>query len=301
MATAPASASKTFTSAYLLDGGKLLRIQEVLEDEFKAGDFQLEVEFAITHRDNTHSHLGSLDEVLRLDNTVLNPITELTIRARDPREDLRTQCVIRYDSDDRSNVSVFVASTNRKWVDVLFSEVNKQVRRTLQTSTVYRVFKTASFKLMSIVATLILSTSLATWAGSRASSDGSHLSGTQVASLLREADSARGSDLRKTQFLFDYLVSELRGQAANQPPSIASLFRLKPLAIALPILVVVGCAVIAIVWFYPWAVFAWGDCEQIHDRAVTTRRFLWGTVILSLVIGIVGNLFVWGLIGSLGG
>lgn len=64
--------------------------------------------------------------------------------------------------------------------------------------------------------------------------------------------------------------------------------------IGIPSLVALLSAFAAIFWFYPRNVFSWGDCGENYERIVERRKFIWYGVVLSLVIGVLGNLFVVG-------
>ena len=49
---------------------------------------------------------------------------------------------------------------------------------------------------------------------------------------------------------------------------------------------------------YPILVFAWGDCGDQYKTIQAKRSFIWGGIFLSLLVGVLGNLFVVGVVGG---
>src|SRR5207245_8817814 len=61
-----------------------------------------------------------------------------------------------------------------------------------------------------------------------------------------------------------------------------------------PVLIIVCCFVYLLLRCYPKGTFAWGDMADKYKRILALRRTLWTAVLLSLGVGIVGNVFVCG-------
>jgi hypothetical protein len=66
----------------------------------------------------------------------------------------------------------------------------------------------------------------------------------------------------------------------------------KTMFLLLPFLIVIGSLWYLFAKCYPRAVFCWGDYGQFYQTIVARRKFIWGTVVISGTIGIIGNLFV---------
>jgi hypothetical protein len=64
---------------------------------------------------------------------------------------------------------------------------------------------------------------------------------------------------------------------------------------ASPVLVIVGSLLYLIGKCYPSAVFLWGDVGEWYERLVGRRRAVWQLVVGATLIGILSNLFVFGL------
>ncbi len=103
----------------------------------------------------------------------------------------------------------------------------------------------------------------------------------------------------KVDFLYDIQKGQLVKQQANITYSIdlGSLVNLKNLFIIFPLIVIMCCIVYVIRNCYPRTVFLWGDCEIAYTNLASKRKTLWTVIIAALIIGILGNLFVFGLSG----
>jgi hypothetical protein len=48
---------------------------------------------------------------------------------------------------------------------------------------------------------------------------------------------------------------------------------------------------------YPSAVFLWGDMEEWYGKLLRRRSIIWQVIVISMSVGILSNLFVFGLAG----
>jgi hypothetical protein len=115
----------------------------------------------------------------------------------------------------------------------------------------------------------------------------------RIEELITLSNSAK-SDVEKIDFTFRYLSATLEKDTISE-----TLKRLvkdyRTYLIGLPVIVGILSAIVAIFWFYPSNVFAWGDCGESYERTVERRKLLWYAVVLALVIGVLSNLFVLGV------
>jgi len=42
---------------------------------------------------------------------------------------------------------------------------------------------------------------------------------------------------------------------------------------------------------YPGAIFLWGDAEEWYTAILNKRKFIWSTIVVALILGIVLDLF----------
>ena len=120
-----ATQSNRYSSPFVLDGAKLTRILTVIEERFGEADF--EQRFDVTLKNGKQVKVAALDALLKLDNTIKNPVTSLDIAAQS--NDLHTS--ITFDDSERKNILVGVWGSNPKIVGELFAELEEQVERTM--------------------------------------------------------------------------------------------------------------------------------------------------------------------------
>ena len=282
---------KTFTSAYVLDRGKLSRILTIVEDRMSELGGLGETTFTLKLQSGREVQLRSVQEVLALDNSVKNPIRELQSEARSGDQSARVS--LGFDSDRTSNVRIIVSALNQRWATELFAELEEQIERALAANWMHLLRKGGAeyvtYMLMGILGLVVLLISLAQRPTAVVLDSGD-------VALLQRAGSARTTE-EKTQIVFEKAVRDLRREVPKPPPAPElprwrSWITWRMLFLALPILIMIGTVTYLILMCYPWAVFAWGDFEQHYADIVGRRKSLWMVVVMSLLLGLITNLFV---------
>ena len=67
------------------------------------------------------------------------------------------------------------------------------------------------------------------------------------------------------------------------------------LFVIVPILASFASVMYLYVKCYPPAIFSWGDAEEWYKTLLSRRKTVWSFLYGSLILGIVANLFVFGL------
>ena len=78
-----------------------------------------------------------------------------------------------------------------------------------------------------------------------------------------------------------------------------NLFSWRLLFVVAPILLVGVALTYLVTKCYPPAVFPWGDAEEWYSSLINRRKTIWSLAIGALLIGIIANLFVYGIGGFL--
>jgi hypothetical protein len=102
----------------------------------------------------------------------------------------------------------------------------------------------------------------------------------------------------KVEFLLELQSRQLEritSRQRNDVINIGPLLTSKNLFIMLPLLIILVCIGYLGERCYPSSVFLWGDYEEHYNKLVSKRKTIWNVIIVSLMIGILGNLFVFGL------
>lgn len=289
---------KNYSAPYVLDRGKFSRILTVIEQRLTDASVEFLPGFDIELKNEKKLVLRSAQEVFALDNSVKNPISELIIRVptsgnEDEEDDEDegsaggTRVRLRFDSDNSSNIALYVASPDSKLATELFAEIEEQIDRTIVRNWILRFFKSDNF--LAFVAAGVLMAMMAIAFSGRG--DGK-ISSSDSAELQRILATAT-TDGEKLNALVQAKIRELK--AAESSPlhfNWASMVSLRGLFIVLPIVVLIATVTYMIAACYPWAVFAWGDYEQHYADLVGRRKTLGAVVIAALIIGVVANLFV---------
>ena len=284
---------KTFTSGFVLDKAKLTRMVSILEQRFIDEGLKFNPAFDIKLKNEKSIHLLTIDSLLSLDNAIKNTIEELNIEVTDKSGGDSLACKVTYNNDKDDNVILSIESSDTKLSNQLFAELEEQVDRTFVDTWVHRYVRFETLIMMpvlGVMSTVILLLIPSFLFGVPFSNEKGKLE-----QLASKAQGARTLE-EKVDFIFEMQKREVIEKVDGMPPLFSSnLLNLNSLFIALPLAIVVGCIFYLFRYCYPRAVFLWGDYEEYYSRLKARRRTLWGAIMLSLVVGIIGNLFVLGV------
>ncbi len=288
---------KVYKAAFLLDKAKLSRIIDIMEDRFN--DLQLEFKpmYSIELSQGNELNLHNIEDLFELDNTVRNPIKNLTIKASDKNLNNHTslECCVAFGIKgfffSTKNISLEVKSLEPKITLQVFAILEEQIQRVILDDWVYRIIQSGILELwflpvsfMGLIPLLLLL------------SKGFHsLSNEKIKLLLTEANTSNTYE-QKIDFLFNVKKNELEQQLDYTSGfDLSSLVNLKTFFVLLPIGIIVVCSIYVISKCYPVNIFLWGDYEAYYNRLVARRNTLWTVVILSIILGIITNFFIIGI------
>jgi hypothetical protein len=305
--TDPNTVANSFTSAFVLDKPKLTRILNVIEDRFKEAGYQFKPEFEVIHANRRQIKLSSMEDLFTLDNTLKNPITNLqVITTGVKREDSDSfelkamQCSFGFDGDRTRNIRLSVrAEAGPKLAAQIFAELEEQIERTFSKGWVYKYIKGDAGEYLKLLLLGLLSLiliGLSVYLSVLNETVVPQPSNNDIQALIEKSKQAKSIE-SKVDFLFESEIKRLEMMARQPTPTLdfSQLFNLRNMFIVLPLLIILTCTAYLIGWCYPRVVFLWGDYETYYNDLITRRKSIWSLVILSLVFGIIGNLFVYGL------
>lgn len=294
----PTEVKNAFSSPFVLDNAKLARILNIMEQRFKGVALPFVPKYQITLLNGKNINLSDVEGLLALDNTVKNPISRLSINAEEAIADTTLSCEVEFESSHRRNVSLRVTSGDNKVASQLFAELEEQVERTFIRSPVYKYFMPDSiiwmFLLSFLAAIGFAGVLFALPPSDRMTPP--RLPAEEIQQLIDK--SRQATDLNsKVDFLFEAQTKQLASMAAPQKPilKLPSLVNVQNFFLLLPLLIILGCVIYLVRHCYPYAVFLWGDYEEHYKTLMGRKKTLWTTVILSLILGVVGRLFISGL------
>ncbi len=316
----------SFRTAYVLDESKLTRLIDVIDDEYKAlqerseDDLDYSLQFKIWKGTRSSIQLSSLDEVLGQDNPVRNRISRLFIKGS-----LGTN-IIEIDFQDagklsrEDNLYLTVVGEDARWVRSVTSTVEEQLERSFVNSIFYwlnirrqhldarrrdsRVFfLVIQFVLAATFASLI--STILFRGETRPTSTTMWLTEDQLTEYSRQLSEVE-TDEEKLSLLLQIQNQQITNLARQPQVSeessvlLTTIRNFRPqlwpsILILLPLLLILSVFVYLLRYCYPIAVFAWGDCKDWYKGVEERRKSLWSVVIISMAIGIISNLFVFGI------
>ena len=287
---------KSFNAPFGLDSAKLSRILGIIDTKFREASAAVEYSFQVSFKNGRQVALSQIDQVFTLDNTVKNPITSLAITFSGEKEgELLAGGIISFSgsSKPRDNVDLSLHSDDHKLGLQLFAELEEQIERTFFQGWIYKV-KSFNF-LLKLTFFLAILLGMAATASIKSNPRLFPLPTDVVETLLQRSEKATTSE-EKINFLFDLNRQQLQFvHSERKSPSLEKFLSSRTFFIGIPILLVLACAVYAMTCCYPMAAFLWGDYKEHYEHLVSLRKNIWWAVVMCIVLGILGNLFVLGI------
>ncbi len=285
-------------SPFLVDKPKLTRLVGVIREHLEVSRKSIGQEFQVGFGSHRTVTTHSLEEVFDLDNTRKHRISELDIKAHSSRGNVE---IIMRGAESSRRIMALVVSEETKWVTETMSAVDEQIDRMLKTDLMHKLSHNLrhviplfalGFAFVLLVPFLVLMNidprSRTLWlddkdlpAVEQMLSDNAQLTVDQQGMILA--------------LQLKNVVGYKRGLAR----SLSTLKDLRFYFLAVPVVLILAALVYLLRNCYPIGLFLWGDMQEWYDNLVGRRKAIWTAVVLSTAIGIVGNLFVYGLGGYL--
>lgn len=293
---------KSFDSIFLLEKSKLSRLLNIIEEKYKGSGLDPKSIFEITLKNGKKMSVHDIEYVLGHDNAVKNPITHFSLKYSCSINDDITECEVIYNKV-MSSIDIFIESVNVKWANELFAEIEEQIERIIVKSFVYS-FKRQILKdpglLVIIIGSIfgIITMSIVlTFLQPQPSSGKDFLLNSDVQHILTLSKNAKSND-DKIGVIYEYYITRLTNINIKEKGvsfiDIFHKFDLKIILILLPLLIIVISGFYLFRYCYPGSIFLWGDYEDHYNDILNRRKIVSNTIIITLLIGIIGNLFVYG-------
>jgi len=278
------TASHHYTSPFILDAAKLTRVLTVIEDRFESAGVNFDPSFQVTLKNGKRVKVGTLNDLLKLDNTIKNPVTSVEISG----DSDKLQAFVTFDDARENNIAIAIRGSEPKIVGELFAEVEEQVERTRVSGWLQKLLGSSSPLFIGFLTAVGASIVLLTF-GHRVTTMG----------LTREAAEQVAQELPKVvttedkiNWLFDVQRRQFELGGGGSPIDVGKLATWPNFFLALPAIIVLLCLIYMARTCYPHAVFYWGDWEDYYKGIVSKRRWVWGAIIVTLATGVISSLFV---------
>jgi hypothetical protein len=126
-----------------------------------------------------------------------------------------------------------------------------------------------------------------------------YLSKDDVAFLSEQSKNSL-TDADKISYLHEYHSRKITNMNKSKSDLIAevftkeNVFNLKAAFLVLPFIVVLVGIYYIVSKTYLGSVFLWGDFLEYNRTINERRKFVWNTVVVAIIIGVISNLFVFG-------
>ena len=302
------SVEKRYTSAFVLDRAKLARILNVVTERLsqapnRSTESQTSprVQYEVMLRSGKELSFQSSEEVLQLDNTLRDPIEDLTIEARS--RNAERSCKLSFSA---KKITLRVAGLDIKDSNEIFAIIDEQLERTFEKGFMYKIGKLEGLLLDSTVMPLLfLLLVLVTVGVTSQKALSGHVDGTvfleaDIEHLKEQLLKAHTADEKVSALVAVQMASLNRTREYYQPSPVALLAKkmmtVRMGFLAAPFIIIVVCFLYLLAKCYPSAVFLWGDIEaQYNQKTLKTRDVLWGVIVLGLIVELLGNMFSYAL------
>lgn len=289
---------RAYDAGFVVDRSKMTRLISVINESFAQANAQCKIEYEVHLSSGRVLTMTMMDDVLDHDNSKRNRVERLSIRAESnmdqSAENSRYYCEVDF-IGRKPAVVIEVDSVDAGWGYELMSLLEEQVERTLQQGVFHQIMSSSSKieLLFSLAFMGVLIIGLYLLFPSSRMADKMWLTETDILELQKAFDSSSSVTDPQT-LIIDVYKRQVRN--LSEKPALLKWIRdWRLLLIALPVLLVAFTLTYLLTTCYPPAVFLWGDCKEWYDAIVERRKTLWQVVVWSMIIGIISNLFVFGL------
>jgi hypothetical protein len=282
-------ARQSFSHGFVLTEQELRRIADVATQQLvkvrssPPPTTQIELRF----RNGTITESDSLDDLLSLENVGAKHIVRMRIsfeseKDSPPRALSFPDHVITLaftnteENKDERPISYVVKGSDRDWVFVTASELEERIAK-VKSFSPQALFSHISFSVVvALVFTLSLMTMMIYATTSHHYSTGQTMEAQWKAGTLRDPIEAIIIQQKSIETMDQNRTGRL------------------PLAlmVGMPIFVIIILSALAglVVYLYPAYVFCWGDYTKVFERRVQVRKYVFGVVVVGLVVGILASI-----------
>lgn len=296
------STRRMLKSPFLLEKSKLSRIIDILKARFDQAGVVPHFNFQVQLRGQRLIQTSAVEEVFAIDNAKKAPIEDLYLTCSDSDDPkVTTDHIVSVDFDGTSPVAVVIAIRGKdpEWVTETFAATEEQVERAMQRSTftrlTYNRALTTFLLVTGFVMALFVYVDLMYSHAPTRLTNGMWLTDQDI----KELEPLISSGNLTSEKAAEILSRQIRNvaKARREPTPISALLKWKTMFVLVPCFLVLGAVLYLYFVCYPLAVFLWGDAEDWYKEIVGRRNVIWTCILIALVVGVLGNLFVLGLGG----
>ncbi|MCP4747989.1 MAG: hypothetical protein GY874_17905 [Desulfobacteraceae bacterium] len=290
--------TRYFTNAFILNKTKLYRLCEVTNKRFKliSGANEIKTIYEVELKKGKKHSISNIESLFDLDNSLINPITKLSIQWEFEDEDYNSTTIsVDFSAAGsliNSSIAVTGSSPSFNWLNETVGEIEEQLERCYLSGLIYKIKNKYAFShiLALTIAFVLLFFSI--FIEGEQKDQRFELSDKELIYLSSIAEKAKTND-EKIDAIFQ-TIGKLYLKKSDKLKLYELFVDIRLYFIISPLLIILISWGYLYKKCYPLYVFEWGDCEENYKKLVDRKKFLWNVIIGSLVIGIFGNLFVYG-------
>lgn len=289
--------SKSFFSVFILEKSKLSKLLTVINNKYQSIGLEPLSRYEIILENEKQILLNDIEHVFSLDNTIKNPVEIFKIIFEGSQGDMYLNCYITY-KRKKNNIVVNIESSNIKWCNELFADIEEQIERTFDKNLIYSIKSLSGFIMGLLYLVIFLSISFLFLSSYEpiAGQKEFFLTESNINEIMKDSKSADSIE-DKIDIIYKIKTYQLANLTTKKSyyKIIIQQFNIGLFFILFPLIFIMSCSFYLMKYCYPGSIFIWGDFEDYYNKIIHRRKFTSNTIIIALIIGIIANLFVFGL------
>ena len=293
---------KSYEEPFVIDEAKLRRIKGILDDKLGAPETTLRYKFDINTISSRHYTFSDIDELFHLDNSNKERVQDVflictLVKDGAAPDEEKKEIEVHFHGDSETKMCLDIMH-EQKMANELYSLLEEQVDRAKQSGLMSRISYLNRKWYGFVWALNILFVALLLYLLLRGSPNNlPSLTPSDVGQVNNFLSNSSLTDSQKADRIILVLAERIAANYETQNRGImqrlltdwTTWFLISP-----PI--IIGASLIYLIQVcYPSAVIIWGDAKDWFSALIGRRRAIWSLIIISIVMGVLGNLFVVGL------
>jgi len=290
----------SYDKPFLLDEAKLRRIKSLIDEKYAELQLTPKYKFEVYTVGQRNYTYNDLDALLSLDNSKKERIKDLFLTCthgdiESAKNEDKDRIEIHFHGGFNTSMCLIIRDENTKWANEVNAVLDEQIDRTVQIGVMTRISHQKWPIAVIILIAILLGSMFSSGKNSGKNSFTLEASDvTKLESILSDTSTTNQEKADDAILLFAQRALE-NANAENASlwhrmlSDWTTVFLLIP-----PAIIIISLLYVAFMC-YPSAVYFWGDAKDWFKSIENRRRTVWSVIIVSTIMGILGNLFVVGL------
>ncbi len=287
--------TKTFDQAFTLDSSKIRRLLDVIAQKISLLSFESTLSITCFLKDKNKLEFNNVEDLLKHDNTIKNPIENLAIEVSILKEKSHYPKYINIDFHKNGIINFGIDDTGNSEITKLRSEIEEQIERTLTTNSIQKYLANSGFIQGTIFLCFFISILILflNYSSSLKSQQNKSIMDIYMGKTIDKFTEKEKIDFIFRDSVKKYIKSETASYDFNVQKFIATfveMVNLQNTIRILPFLIAIFVFFYSLISLYPKSNFFWGDMQEQIKRQERLRDNIFYGIIIALILGIIVNL-----------